>query len=329
MEILIVDNNSTDNTLNLLRKIDDPRIKIYKNSKNIGAEANFNRCIQLAKGKYVGIFHADDVYAYNIVERQIQTFQQNPNIGAVFTTAFLINDSGKIIGERNLPKELRGKKVYYFTEIFISILRNGNFLMSPSAMVKSTVYKEIGLFNGERYGTAADLDMWLRILEKYPIAILDEKLVYHRVPTKLDKKKKIIEGYYGSGPKYLSGYFCTKQRPFFSVMDYYLSLKSCFLNIPCDAIYRYNFRKCIDNISRAVNYLIRGELQKAKELLKKSFSADVFRGMMENIKQPKFLAYWIFGMMLLFSVHLGLGRFLQKTLFWYQWNIGGYKDLCV
>jgi len=60
LEIIIVDNASTDNTLDLLQKFKDPRIKIYKNIKNIGAEKNFSRCIELAKGKYIAIFHADD-----------------------------------------------------------------------------------------------------------------------------------------------------------------------------------------------------------------------------------------------------------------------------
>jgi len=302
-EILVVDNVSTDNTLALLREFNDPRIKIHENNKNVSAEENFSRCIQLANGEYIAIFHADDLYMPDIVQKQVQAFQDNPTIGAVFTLANFIDDSGTVIGEHRLPVELRGKRIYYFPEIFLSILENQNFLVCPSAMVRSAIYKELEPFDGKRFKTSADLDMWLRILEKYPIAILGEKLINYRVSRA-----------HGS---YWFGYLRTEQADFFKVMDYYLSVKSTVLDIPRGALNKYEFLRSIDKIRCAVNYLIKGQSQDAKKLLKESFSAPVFWGAVGKIRGPKILAYRIFSATLLGLVDLGLGQHLRKILYWF------------
>ncbi|MCK4735414.1 MAG: glycosyltransferase [Methanophagales archaeon] len=309
LEIIVVDNASTDNTLALLQKFDDTRIQIYKNSKNIGAEKNWGRCIELASGEYIAIFHADDLYKRDMIKKQVQAFQDNPAIGAVFTTYNHINDRGEIIGESILlPAELRGKEIYYFPEIFIPILRNRNFLMCPSAMVRSEVYKELAPFNDELFGTSADLDMWLRILERHPIAILDEKLMSWRVSK--------AQG------SYRFRYLRTEQADFFKVMDFYLSVKSGDLNIPNSALNKYELQRSMDNIMRAVNHLIKGKSEDARKLLKESFSGKVFRVALNHIEKPKFLAFWVFGVMLLVLVYFRLGRYLGKGLHWllYTWK---------
>jgi glycosyltransferase involved in cell wall biosynthesis len=303
LEIIIVDNASTDDTLALLRKFEDPRIKIYKNSKNIGAEKNWSRCIELARGEYIAIFHADDLYMLEMVEKQVQAFQDNPSVGAVFTMANRINERGEVLGEGILlPAELREKRIYYFHEIFISIMGNLNFLRCPSAMVRSEIYKELAPFNDERFGTSVDLDMWLRILERHPIAILDEKLMSYRISD--------IQG------SYSYNYLRTEQADFFKVMDYYRSSKSGDLDIPQSALNKYELFRSRDNITRAMNHLIKGQSEDAKKLLKESFSGKVFRAMMGYIGKPRFQAHWILGAMLLVLVYFGLGRCLGKILYW-------------
>jgi glycosyltransferase involved in cell wall biosynthesis len=298
-EIIIVDNASTDNTLALLQQFKDPRIKIYTNSKNIGGEKNWSRCIGLTSGEYIAIFHADDLYNPNMVEKQVQAFQDNPSIGAVFTMANHINDRGEVIGKHKLPVELKGKKFYHFAEIFISILRAGNFLMCPSAMVRSKIYKELAPFNDERFGTSADLDMWLRILERHPIAILDEKLMCYRISN--------AQG------SYRFEYLRTEQADFFKVMDFYLSVKSGDIDIPNSALNKYELLRSDDNITRAANQLIKGQSEDARNLLKKSFSVKVFKAAINRIEKLKFM---VFGTMLLIFVYFGLGRYLGKGLHW-------------
>ncbi len=301
-EIIIVDNDSTDDTLNLLRKFKDSRIKIYKNNKNIGGEANFSKCVKLANGEYIAVFHADDLYIPDMVQKQVQIFQDDPSVGAVFSRADFINSYGKIIGESKLPNELQNRKIYYFSEIFVSILGNLNFLICPSAMVRGKIYKELVPFNEKKFGTSADLDMWLRILERQPIAIIDEKLMSYRFSK--------TQG------NFISRHVHVKQADFFRVMDCYLANKFNNTDIPRDALNKYEFLRSIDRTRRAANYLIQGKEKDAKGLLKKSFTLYIFLGAISSFKKTKFLIYWISGLGLLVLIYFGLGKYIGEKLHW-------------
>jgi len=300
LEILVVDNASTDSTLSLLEQSNDPRLAIHRNERNMGAEANFSRCIELASGEYIAIFHADDLYLPNMVEKQVRAFQDNASLDAVFTMASFINDRDGIIGESILPAKLRRKRVLHYPEVFASILENGNFLMCPSCMVRGKLYKELAPFDGDRFGTSADLDMWLRILEKGPIAVLDERLMSYRVSTT-----------HGS---YRWRFFRTEEADFFKVVDYHLSVKSGVLNIPRSVLDKYEFQRSLDKIMRAISHLNEGESVEAKKLLRESVSSRAFRGAARNIARPRTVAFWLCGVLL-----LGSGRlrpYIAKSLRW-------------
>ena len=296
LEIIIVDNNSTDDTLTILQKFDDPRIKICKNSKNIGGEKNWNRCIDLASGEYTAIFHADDLYKPCMVDRQVQAFQDNPSVGAVFTMADYINNRGKVIGEHKLPVELKGKGVYCFSEIFISILRNGNFLMCPSAMVKSEIYKKIASFNDEQFETSADLDMWLKILEEYSIGILDEKLMKYRIGSLgslLHENKRV------------------KRANFFLVMDHFV--KSPVLTVKIEKRFwrRYEYSKKLDNVVLVKNLLKKGDINKARNLLNETLSVNFIINSFVKLNGLKQL---IVAVILVFGINIGFGKHLGNIL---------------
>lgn len=300
LEILVVDNASTDNTVGLLEQVNDPRLVIHRNEKNIGGEPNWSNCIQLATGEYIAVFHADDLYLPNMVEKQVRVLLDNPSVGAAFTMASLINDRDEIIGQSKLPAKLRRKRVFHYPEIFFSILEKGNFLVCPSSMVRGKLYKELAPFDIQRFGTSADLDMWLRILEKGPIAVLDEKLMSYRVSAT-----------HGS---YQWPFVRTEEADFFRVMDYYLSVRSGIMDIPRGVLDTYEFQRSLDKIVRAINHLNKGESAEARRLLRESVSGRAFRGAMRNIGRPRTVAFWLCGVLLLSPSPLG--RYLAKSLRW-------------
>ncbi len=308
MEIIISENASTDNTLTILDKFHDPRINIYKNNKTISAEKNWNKCIELAGGDYIAIFHADDLYMPEMVEKQVKAFLDNPSIGAVFTTATYINEHGEKIGESKFPDMLKGKKIYDFSDIFLSLMRNGTFLMCPSVMVKNEIYKGLTPFNYEKFRTSADLDMWLRILEMHRVAILEERLLNYRISK--------------SQGSYTLGYLLTEKSDFLKTMDHYLSVKSGNLNIPKDILDSYEIKRSFDNLLRAVNHLIKNEPQDAKKLIEEALTLNVFAASMEYAEKLKFIIYCVFGVIFLILIRLDLSSYLGKGLHWflYSWK---------
>ena len=305
LEIIIVDNASTDSTLRTLKKFKDFRIKIYRNKKNIGAEHNWTKCVKLATGDYIAIFHADDIYNHRIIEKQIKILEDYPSVLAVFTMADYINSYDKIIGGCNLPPELKHKNIYNFSEIFIPVLNQKNIFITPSAMVRGEIFKKVMPFNWDHFKTAADLDMWLRISKMGQIAILDEKLINYRR---------------GSIGSYQYNYLRAAEANFFRVLDHHLSIKPKNFCIPESAMDRYEIRRSIDYIKRAMDYLIKGEIEQSRHLLKKLLSMKLFLSILKNIKQIKLLIYWFFGVIILLLSYLGLSKFLGKILYWYLYK---------
>jgi len=302
MEILVIDNASTDQTPTLLQEFSDPRLKIYRNEINIGAEKNFSKAVHLASGEYIGLFHADDLYLPEMVEKQVAAFQKFPSAGAVFTLANHINSRGEIIGESHFPIELNNAEIHSFQGIFEATLENMNILMCPSAMVRGKLYKELMPFDMDRFGTSSDLDMWLRILEIHPIVILQEKLMNYRFS--LD---------HGS---YQLNQLRTKRADLFEVMDHYLS-KYKNINFSDKALAKYELTKNIDRVRCAINYFLKEQPLEAKKFLKESFSSSNFWGLggsLGGINAHKVLACWLFAVMGLLLLNLGLARYFTKIL---------------
>jgi len=94
IEIIVVDNKSTDNTWQVLERLakEDKRIKIFQNKENIGPVRNWKRCIDEASGEYGKILWSDDLIAPYFLEKTVP-FLDNPDVGFVFTQTELFCDN--------------------------------------------------------------------------------------------------------------------------------------------------------------------------------------------------------------------------------------------
>lgn len=251
--IYIVDNCSTDGTLAIARRFEDPRITVHANTENVGPMGNFDRCLALATGEYTALFHGDDVYEADIVERQIEFFRQHPTAGGVFTQARLIDETGAEIGALDLPTSLReAGPLYDFAQIFKAVLRHSNFMICPSFMARTEVYQaEIVTWRGDLFRSSADLDVWLRVLERHPCGILPDRLMRYR-----------ISGQQQSAP--VRG--TTDRSDFFAVTDYYLEKPAVRALLDEDDTRNYARLERRDRAVRSLNALLSGQTDKAREL---------------------------------------------------------------
>lgn len=251
----VSDNASTDSTLAVVKSLGDSRVRIHTNTKNIGAENNFNLCIQLAEGKYTGIFHADDIYEPDMVAQQVSFLEANPKTGALFTAATTIDTDGNPTGKIGQNKvDDNNASVYDFTLLLKAVLKNGNFLVCPSALVPTWIYKyEIQRWRGEIFRSSADLDVWLRIAGTHTVAILTKPLMRYRVDDKQfsNKVRNRIE-----------------RADFFLVMDHYLAKPS--VQIQLSHIDQQNYRQLManDKLWRAINQFQSGNLTQARLLIR-------------------------------------------------------------
>jgi glycosyltransferase involved in cell wall biosynthesis len=183
----IVDNASTDGTVELAKSFAeaDSRITLHAGDENIGAEANFTRCIGLMHGEYSAIFHSDDVYHPDILASAVRDLTENAEVGAVFTEADDIDGDGRVRGHRCIPRSLGQPGdlvVMGFDRVFTGVAAFGNFFICPSAVVRTAIYREeIVSWNGSAFKTSADLDVWLRIAMRHKLAIRRAALMKYRV----------------------------------------------------------------------------------------------------------------------------------------------------
>ena len=242
LEIIIVDNCSTDSTVKIVQEFKDSRIRLIQNEIHFPcAEDNWNRCFQYVHGEVTAIFHADDVYLPNMVTRQVETFIQFSSIGGVFTQGDLIDENDEIIGAFELPEQITGNTPYSYKEILIPTLEFGDFLPCPSAMIRSEIYKKLAPFRYDQYYSASDLDMWLRVAKCAPIIILNETLMNYRISK--------TQG------TYVLNRVRTHEADLFKVLDNHIARNQGKIEFPIDILHKYYLSKLEDALTCCSNYL--------------------------------------------------------------------------
>lgn len=187
IEVIISDNASTDDTPDIIRTFCNKYgWHFYQNEFNIGAGNNFNKLIDLANGQYVAIYHADDIYKPTIIEKSVQAFQSKSDLGLVGTMGCAIDQNNNYLQSYNLPKnKYIFTKLLDFEHVFKGILlskRDQTLFITPSIMVKKECYDSLGTFDlSERYKSATDYEMWLRISRSYHAYIINEQLIQYRI----------------------------------------------------------------------------------------------------------------------------------------------------
>ena len=259
MVIHVSDNASTDHTVKIVESIKDARVLVHRLPKNIGAEGNFNHCINLASGKYAAIYHADDIYAFDMVERQVGFLEGNTGVDAVFTEATLIDEDDQDVGSIHFPKELGHATDLSidFPTLLKAVLRHSNFLVCPSAMVKTDILKNtIGRWRSELFKSSADLDVWLRIAQRGSVGLIRSPLIRYRIST--DQYTAKVRGQI--------------TRPdFFLVTDYYLRQESVAAMLSSRDIENLDRLIMRDKVMRAINGYIASEYAIARELIENFF----------------------------------------------------------
>ncbi len=101
-DVIIVDNNPERDcdVEKMIVSLGDHRISYYKNNKNIGMYNNWNRCITLAKGKYITILNDDDTLNQNYLSAAYENLKKEPSMEAFLCDFQYINHESKIIGNK-------------------------------------------------------------------------------------------------------------------------------------------------------------------------------------------------------------------------------------
>ena len=175
LEILAVDDASTDDVWEALRSYPDPRLRTVRNPVNLGLFGNFNRCLELAAGRYVRILCCDDVLAPGCLGREIAVMEANPTVALLSTRGRLVNGRGEQLGrfaDGLAPGWYRGGRAV-LAALWLHSRYGYNPFNYPSGVL---LRRDHALLAGSFPTTmrvAGDVDLFLRLLETGDLAVVD------------------------------------------------------------------------------------------------------------------------------------------------------------
>lgn len=215
LDIVIVDDFSSDNTVEIIKSLNDSRIRIFRNNKNKGAAFSRNLGIEKSNGEYISFLDGDDIWDLNKIEKQIK-FMLDNNI--LFCSCFydFINDNNIKNGKyMSAPKKITHKQ-FLKTDYIGCITVIYKKSIYPNLMIPETILKR------------NDYALWIKLSEKADCYVLPDILASHRTR----------EGSLSSGSKI--HLFKFHKLLFQSLYDFN-EFKSCFFAFR--NVYYYFFRR--------------------------------------------------------------------------------------
>jgi glycosyltransferase involved in cell wall biosynthesis len=173
LELLVIDDASTDGTAEAVVGYGDPRIRVLRNESNLGQVPSLNRGLREARGELVARLDADDVCLPERLERQVAVADADPSVALVGTWMDVIDERGRLWGR------LRGR-VRDFPEFVFAILADRYPWGHPSLMFRRDVVLELGGYD-ETLAPSEDKDLYRRLaLAGHGAAGVEDVLVRYR-----------------------------------------------------------------------------------------------------------------------------------------------------
>jgi glycosyltransferase involved in cell wall biosynthesis len=182
-ELILVDDGSNDESLEIVQKIRDPRVTVLIDGENRGLPYRLNQIIDLAKGDFIARMDADDIMHPMRIEKQVNFLRENQSCDLVATPVITLDDERK-------PRYLLGSNFKKESVIF-NIFKNG-LIVHPTILVRRDWYMN-NKYSLD-YPRAEDRELFIRTFKRTKICFIKEPLHFYYWPLK-GLIKKVLKGY--------------------------------------------------------------------------------------------------------------------------------------
>ena len=169
-ELIIVNDNSIDGTLSLIKKFKNKKIKIINLQKNLGPYKATDLALKICKGEYIAILDSDDYSHKNRLKIQVTYLNRYLELGLVGTYFHIINENNKIVNSIKSPAD---------QDNFNKIFPCQNLICNSSVMFRRDILKNIKFYNKYFY-YSYDYHFYLKIFANYKIRIVKNFYTYYR-----------------------------------------------------------------------------------------------------------------------------------------------------
>jgi glycosyltransferase involved in cell wall biosynthesis len=169
LEVLVVDDGSTDETEQIVHRLGDSRIiYIYQVHSGLPAVAR-NTGLRQARGKYIAFLDSDDLWLPEKLASQVEYMEAHPELGLTFTNAYVFRDSP----EQSAPGRLMLRPNMALSGQVFDRLYGQPLILNLTVMLRASVIAEVGFFDEDpRLKANEDYEYWLRVAHRYPIGFI-------------------------------------------------------------------------------------------------------------------------------------------------------------
>lgn len=175
-EFIIIDDGSTDDSLEFIKSYDDPRIKLIVNEENIGLTKSLNKGFELAQGEYIARMDSDDVCYPNRFEKQLKYMKHHSDTIVCGAWAKTLDEKNNSTIEEWACGAINDMEEYRINLLF----NNYPSLFHSSAFFNNSLLTKYGIKYNEKYTYAQDYEMWTQCSKHANCFIIKEILIKYR-----------------------------------------------------------------------------------------------------------------------------------------------------
>ena len=178
LELIVIDDASTDGTPDIVARIQDPRIKLVRLEENCRYQTR-NLGLEQARGKFIAFQNSYDEWSADKLPKQLQALEKSRQNVACFTDVALIDQKGEPAPKNYLSQafDVKPRTSHSWLRRFFE---KGNCLCITSALLRQSALKKVGNFKTSLFGLS-DLDMWVRLAGVGEFAMVPEPLTKMRI----------------------------------------------------------------------------------------------------------------------------------------------------
>jgi len=207
LQIIIFDDCSKDHSVSVIDTwLKERRLhwQFIPHTRNMGICASLNQVLRLARGKYISMIAADDVWLPNKTARQVAMMERMPeDVGLLYSDAFQMNENGETLPQMFI--EAHRKFVIPPDGFLFNVLWERNFIPAMTTLIRRECFKQVGTYDEDL--CFEDWDMWMRISRIFRFAYDKIPAATYRIVTS-SATRAISEAMCRSEELFRVKYFC-------------------------------------------------------------------------------------------------------------------------